>query len=55
MYDFKSGLATFYKIEPELANKLGEFVTKISNDWKTYKTTGKKTEFLQKYLPDVIP
>lgn len=55
MYDFKAGLAAFHNIEPELAAKLAEFVTKFTNDWKMYKTTGTKSEFLQKYFPDLTP
>ncbi len=53
MYDFKAGLAIFHKIEPELATKIAEFVVRINDDFKIYKATGIKSEFLQKWFPNM--
>lgn len=54
-HDFKVGLSIFQKIEPELTIKIAEFVTRMQTDYKIYKTTGIKSEFLMKYLPNATP
>lgn len=52
-YNIADGLKTLSKTEPVLFEAISTFLTTLDTDYKVYKTTGIKSVFLQKYLPDL--
>lgn len=51
--NIKNGIETFSKTEPELFLKIANILNQLNTDYKVYKTTGIKSAFLEKYLPNL--
>jgi len=53
IYNIGNGIKIFAKTEPELFEKIAKFLMTLDTDYRIYKTTGIKSAFLQKHLPNL--